>query len=131
MASPTRLAGVLALKALFWLTLVALLWTHLLYPLGAAALARVRTRAVRKAGIEPAVTVIVAAYNEEPVIERRLENLLALDYPADKLELVVTSDASPTARTSWWRRFGDGAPDRQPARRQGGSPEPGRPRDRW
>ena len=39
-----RLAGVLALKALFWLTLVALLWTHVLYPLGAAALARVRTR---------------------------------------------------------------------------------------
>jgi cellulose synthase/poly-beta-1,6-N-acetylglucosamine synthase-like glycosyltransferase len=89
---------VLALKALFWLTLGALLWTHVLYPLGAAALARVRTRVVRKAGIEPAVTVIVAAYNEEPVIERRLENLLALDYPADKLELVVTSDAS-TDRT--------------------------------
>ena len=35
-----RLAGVLALKALFWLTLAALLWTHVLYPLGAAALAR-------------------------------------------------------------------------------------------
>ena len=42
----------LALKALFWLTLGALLWTHLLYPLGAAALARVRMRAVRKAGID-------------------------------------------------------------------------------
>ena len=40
------------------------------------------------------MTVIVAAYNEETVIERRLENLLALDYPAEKLELVVTSDAS-------------------------------------
>ena len=53
----------IALKALFWLTLGALLWTHVLYPLGAAALARVRTRVVRKAGIEPAVTVIVAAYN--------------------------------------------------------------------
>ena len=42
----------------------------------------------------PTVTVIVAAYNEEAVIERRLENLLALDYPADRLEIVVTSDAS-------------------------------------
>ena len=38
--------------------------------------------------------MIVAAYNEETVIERRLENLLALDYPADRLEIVVTSDAS-------------------------------------
>ena len=44
------------------------------------------------------MSVIVAAYNEEPVIERRLENLLALDYPADRLEFVVTSDAS-TDRT--------------------------------
>ncbi len=44
------------------------------------------------------MTVVVAAHNEEPVIARRLENLRALDYPADKLELVVTSDAS-TDRT--------------------------------
>ena len=88
----------LALKAVFWLSLGALLWTHLLYPLGAVALARVRTRRVGKEPIEPAVAVIVAAYNEEAVIERRLENLLSLDYPADRLELVVTSDAS-TDRT--------------------------------
>ena len=40
------------------------------------------------------MTVIVAAYNEESVIERRLENLLALDYPAERLEIVVASDAS-------------------------------------
>ncbi len=38
--------------------------------------------------------MIVAAWNEEDVIERRLENLLALDYPAEKVELVVASDAS-------------------------------------
>ena len=42
--------------------------------------------------------MIVAAHDEETVIERRIENLLALDYPADKLEIVVTSDAS-TDRT--------------------------------
>jgi cellulose synthase/poly-beta-1,6-N-acetylglucosamine synthase-like glycosyltransferase len=89
---------VIVLKALFWIALAALLWTHVLYPLAAAALARVRTRRVAAEPIEPAVTVIVAAHNEEAVIERRLENLLALDYPADKLELVVTSDAS-TDRT--------------------------------
>ncbi len=86
------------MKALFWLTSGALLWTHALYPFGASALALVRTRRVRQAPIEPSVSVIVAAHNEEDVIERRLENLLALDYPADKLELVVTSDAS-TDRT--------------------------------
>ena len=89
---------VLVLKLLFWLSLGALLWTHAAYPLAASALARVRTRSVRKEAIEPHVTAIIAAYNEEPVIERRLENLLGLDYPADKLEVVVTSDAS-TDRT--------------------------------
>lgn len=97
----------LAIKALFWLSLGALLWTHVLYPLGAAALARVRTRRVNALPIEPSVTVIVAAYNEESVIERRLENLLALDYPADKLELVVTSDASTDRTHALVDRFGD------------------------
>ena len=97
----------LVLKILFWLSLGALLWTHVVYPLGAAALARVRTRRVRKEAIEPHVTVIVAAYNEEPVIERRLENLLALDYPADKLDVVVTSDASTDRTHELVERFGD------------------------
>lgn len=92
------LARVLALEVLFWLSLGALLWTHLAYPLAAALVARVRTRRVGARPIEPSVTVVVAAHNEEPVIARRLENLLALDYPAEKLQLVVTSDAS-TDRT--------------------------------
>jgi cellulose synthase/poly-beta-1,6-N-acetylglucosamine synthase-like glycosyltransferase len=98
---------VLVLKVLFWLSLGALVWTHAAYPLGAALLARARTRRVRKAAIEPTVTVIVAAYNEEAVIERRLENLLALDYPADKLELVVTSDASTDRTHELVERYAD------------------------
>jgi cellulose synthase/poly-beta-1,6-N-acetylglucosamine synthase-like glycosyltransferase len=87
-------------KTLFWGSLGALAWTHVGYPLAVGALARVRERCVAKdASWEPSVSVIVAAYNEEDVIERRLENLLALDYPADRLELVVASDAS-TDRTN-------------------------------
>lgn len=87
-----------AVSVLFWVALAVLVWTHALYPIAAAALAAVRTRPVRKGDERPAVTVIVAAHNEELVIERRLENLQALDYPAHKLEIVVTSDAS-TDRT--------------------------------
>ena len=82
-------------KALFWGSLGALAWTHVGYPLAAGALARLRTRPVdADPRAEPSVSVIVAAYNEEAVIERRLENLLALDYPADRVEIVVASDAS-------------------------------------
>jgi cellulose synthase/poly-beta-1,6-N-acetylglucosamine synthase-like glycosyltransferase len=94
----STIAPVLA-KMLFWGSLGALAWTQAGYPVAAATLARLRGRPVRKREIEPSITVIVAAHNEEPVIERRLENLLALDYPAEKLEIVVASDAS-TDRTN-------------------------------
>lgn len=82
------------LRALFWLSAGALAWTHAGYPLAAAALARRRPRPVRKDDVTPDVTVIVAAHDEESVIERRVENLLALDYPADRLEVIVASDGS-------------------------------------
>ncbi|HZT15347.1 MAG TPA: glycosyltransferase family 2 protein [Gaiellaceae bacterium] len=85
-------------EIVLWASLAALVWTHVLYPLAAAGLARLSPRPVRRAEIEPSVTVIVAAHDEEAVIERRLDNLLALDYPAEKLEVVVASDAS-TDRT--------------------------------
>ena len=88
----------LAAKVLFWSSLGALVWTHAAYPAAAAVAARLFARPVRKHDETPSVSVIVAAYNEESVIERRLENLLALDYPREQLELVVTSDAS-TDRT--------------------------------
>jgi len=81
-------------KALFWGSLGALAWTQLGYPLAAAALARLRGRPVRRDDSTPSVSLIVAAHNEDGVIERRLENLLALDYPPEQLEIVVASDAS-------------------------------------
>jgi cellulose synthase/poly-beta-1,6-N-acetylglucosamine synthase-like glycosyltransferase len=83
---------------LFWLALGALVWTHVGYPLAAALLARVAPRRLRTTDATPSVAVIVAAHDEEASIARRVENLLALDYPRDKLEVVVTSDAS-TDRT--------------------------------
>src|SRR5207248_4395480 len=81
-----------------WLSLALLVWTHALYPAAAAALARVSPRRVRKADVEPTVAVIVAAHDEEDVIARRIDNLLALEYPREKVQIVVSSDAS-TDRT--------------------------------
>jgi len=80
---------------MFWGSLGALAWTHVAYPAVAELAARIRPRPVAKdATAEPSVAVIIPAYNEEAVIERRLENLLALDYPHEKLDIVVASDAS-------------------------------------
>jgi len=90
---------VIAAVVLFWGSLAALAWTHALYPLTVALAARLRTRSIAlDDAYLPSVAVIVTAYNEESAIERRLENLRALDYPPELLELVVTSDAS-TDRT--------------------------------
>ncbi len=84
----------LVVKLLFWISLAALVWTHVGYALFAALGARLRSRPLRGADIEPAVSVVVAAHNEEDVIERRVRNLLQLDYPPDRLQVLVASDAS-------------------------------------
>ena len=81
-------------KAAFWGSLGALGWAHGGFPLMAAALARARQRPVRRCDVAPTVALIVAAHNESVVIERRLANLLALDYPPENLEIVVASDGS-------------------------------------
>ncbi len=79
---------------MFWGSLGALAWTHAGYPAAMGVLARLRPRPVRKADATPSVALVVSAHNEEAVIRRRVENLLALDYPDDKLEIVVASDGS-------------------------------------
>src|SRR5688572_3708365 len=56
--------------------------------------AAVRPRTVRTASIEPHVSIVVCAYNEAARIAARIENLLELDYPADRLEILVGSDGS-------------------------------------
>src|SRR2546423_14431486 len=86
------------LKAVFWGSLAGLAWTHVGYPVAAAGLRRLRGREVAKDDITPSVTLIVPAHDEEDVIGRRVENLLELDYPEDKLELAVAS-AGSTDRT--------------------------------
>jgi cellulose synthase/poly-beta-1,6-N-acetylglucosamine synthase-like glycosyltransferase len=96
---------ILGLEIVFWASLAALVWTHFGYPAAVAALARLHPRPPRRAAILPAVSLIVPAYNEEDVIERKLENVLALDYPAEQLEIVVASDASTDATHNIVARF--------------------------
>src|SRR4029077_9629365 len=86
--------GVIVVEILFWASLAALVWTHVAYPLVVEVAARSRSRRERASEPLPSVVVIVAAHNEDTVIERRVENLLALDYPREFLQVVVVSDAS-------------------------------------
>jgi len=81
-------------RVAFWGSLGALAWTHAGYPAAMGVLARLRPRPVRKAEQTPSVALVVSAHNEEAVIRRRIENALALDYPEDRLVIVVASDGS-------------------------------------
>jgi cellulose synthase/poly-beta-1,6-N-acetylglucosamine synthase-like glycosyltransferase len=99
---------VIVLKVIFWASLAALLWTHVLYPLAIAGLARLRPRPARAdAGFRPRIALVVAAYNEDDVIAAKLENALALDYPRDLLRIVVASDASSDGTDEVVRGYAD------------------------
>lgn len=87
------------LQGILWFSLAGIVYTYLGYPLLVAALAWLRPRLHTMANIEPSVSVLVAAYNEESCIARKIENTLALDYPPNKLELVIVDDGS-TDRTA-------------------------------
>jgi cellulose synthase/poly-beta-1,6-N-acetylglucosamine synthase-like glycosyltransferase len=76
----------------FWLSASCLAYIYAGFPLVVAVVGRLRRRAVRKADVTPSVTLVIAAYNEEAVIADRLENALALDYPPDRLEILVAAD---------------------------------------
>jgi cellulose synthase/poly-beta-1,6-N-acetylglucosamine synthase-like glycosyltransferase len=75
-----------------------LTYTYLGYPVLAAALARLWPRPIWLAPIEPSVSLVIVARNEERELGGKLESALALDYPREKLEIVVASDGS-TDRT--------------------------------
>jgi cellulose synthase/poly-beta-1,6-N-acetylglucosamine synthase-like glycosyltransferase len=79
---------------------VALLiaYTYIGYPLLVFVLSRLFSRPVRQDDFTPKVSVIIAAHNEELNLGAKIENTLALDYPREKLEIVVASDCS-TDRT--------------------------------
>jgi cellulose synthase/poly-beta-1,6-N-acetylglucosamine synthase-like glycosyltransferase len=84
----------------FWLSVFTVAYVYLLYPLLVALLARLSSKPVaRDRNSRPAVTLLIAAYNEERCIARKLENSLALDYPSDRLQIMVVADGS-TDRTA-------------------------------
>ncbi|MGZ4203604.1 MAG: glycosyltransferase, partial [Thermoleophilaceae bacterium] len=86
-------------EIVFWSCVALLVYTQLGYGLLQVVLGKLvrgRGAAGRQASEKlPSVSVIVAAYAEEAVIESRVANLRALEYPADRLELIVSCDGSP------------------------------------
>jgi len=96
-------------KLLFWLSFSLIFFTYAGYPICVYFRARYWPRPVRRARIFPQVTMVLAVHNEERDLLRKLDNLEALDYPADRLEIIAVSDGS-TDRTNKilgeWQRAG-------------------------
>ncbi len=82
-----------------WISLVSLLYIYLGYPVLAWMLAGAFGREPKRGHILPTVSLFIPALNEEAHIEAKLQNSLRLDYPKDRLEILVASDGS-TDRTN-------------------------------
>jgi cellulose synthase/poly-beta-1,6-N-acetylglucosamine synthase-like glycosyltransferase len=101
---------------LFWLSAGLLLYTHLAYPLVLSALLRLKreARPFKPRGAAsapedlPNVSLIIPAYDEEEVIAAKVANALTLDYPRERLQIIVASDGSTDATAERARAAGAG-----------------------
>ncbi|MCK6630566.1 MAG: glycosyltransferase family 2 protein [Anaerolineae bacterium] len=79
---------------LFWLCVGSIIYTYAGYPILLALLARTRPKPPTYPAAVPTVTLLIAAHNEQAVIAGKLENSLALDYPRERLQILVAADGS-------------------------------------
>jgi cellulose synthase/poly-beta-1,6-N-acetylglucosamine synthase-like glycosyltransferase len=98
------------LAFLFWVCAALIVYAHVGYPLALRVLLALRARPDRKKSRSwdelPHVSLIVAAYDEEGVIAEKVANALALDYPRDRLEVIIASDGSYDATAARAREAG-------------------------
>lgn len=85
-------------EIIFWCAVFLVFYTYGGYSILVIALSRFFHNDVKKQDITPKVTFLITAYNEEKNLAQKLDNTLSLDYPKDRLEILVASDGS-TDRT--------------------------------
>ena len=88
-----------SLFVIFVLSVLLLLYIYLGYPALIVLMAKFFRRPVKKKAITPAVTIVIPTFNEEVVIREKLDNTLRLDYPRDRLQILVCDDASDDRTT--------------------------------
>lgn len=94
-------------RVIFITAVALILFTYLGYPILMFALSRLIPRPVRRAEIQPRVSLIIAARNEERDIAAKIENALAFDYPKELLQIIVASDCSEDGTDEIVRGFSD------------------------
>jgi len=96
------MTGMQFLIVVFWVSAVAVIWPHIVYPL---SLLLIPGRTHRTGTRLPGVSLVVSAFNEEQVIGEKVENALKLDYPRELLDIIVVSDASSDSTDAIVSRF--------------------------
>jgi len=89
----------------FWVSGLLIVAVYAGYPLSLGLFSKLFRRKIDKADIFPTVSLLVAAYNEEDVIEEKIKNALALNYPKEKLEILIGSDGSTDRTNEIIRRY--------------------------
>lgn len=108
-ALAATVGAITALHALFYLSIAVLLYVYLLYPVVISLVSARVDRGVLRSAIEPQVCLFITANDEASVIAAKLRNALALEYPAQKVDIVVASDGSVDGTNEIVRGFaGDG-----------------------
>lgn len=79
---------------LFWGSLGLIIYTYFGYPLLISLLPSRKRKSAEPTDHTPTVTLLIAAYNEDSVIEEKIRNSLASDYPREKLQVLIVTDGS-------------------------------------
>lgn len=86
--------GSILIALLFWVSLGGILYTYFGYPVLIFLLAKMIQKPETYQTYKPSVTLLIAAYNEEAVIEDKIKNSLTIDYPKDLFQILVVTDGS-------------------------------------
>lgn len=95
------------IERLFLICIFLIIYCYFLYPLIITLIARKYEKVVDKKSYRPKVSIVISAYNEEDVIEARIKNLLELDYPKTKYEILIGSDGSDDQTIPLLKKFSD------------------------
>jgi glycosyltransferase involved in cell wall biosynthesis len=102
----------------FWVSLALVFYVYMGYPVAAFLLGLIVGRDVRKGNVEPEVTVLIAAFNEQKDIEHTVLNKLSQDYPSAQLKVIVVSDGSTDETDAIVRRLSEQSEGRVTLMRQ-------------
>ncbi len=95
------------MTAAFWILFSLIIYCYIGYPFLLFIISLIRKKSVKREEWNPSVSIILSAYNEESVIEKKILNCLQINYPKDKIEILAGSDGSTDNTAKILKGFSD------------------------